>query len=170
MYESLVNGIIVWDGWLGGVGIGLLMLSCFWITGKALGASRGYCAVLSPVSKLPFFTQNKKDFNFTRVWFLAGIPLGAAMAVLTSPDSHWSVNFSMGQYYDHMLPALTSLKTLTLFTGGVLLAFGSRMAGGCTSGNVIVGVSQLSLPSMVSGALFFLGGLFIVQLMFRVLS
>ena len=152
------------------MGIGLLMLSCFWVTGKALGASRGYCAVLTPVTKLSFFAKNKKDFNLTRVWFLAGIPLGAALAVLTSPDARWSVSLSMGQYYEHMLPALPIVRTLTLFMGGIMLALGARMAGGCTSGNVIVGVSQLSIPSMVSGALFFLGGLVIVQLMFRVFS
>ncbi len=50
-----------------------------------------------------------------------------------------------------------------------MLAVGARMAGGCTSGNVIVGVSQLSLSSMVAGALFFLGGIVTVGLMYRIL-
>ncbi len=42
--------VIVWSGWVGGLSIGLLMLACFWVTGKALGISRNYCALLSPLS------------------------------------------------------------------------------------------------------------------------
>lgn len=167
MQTQVAEGI-VWSGWVGGLGIGLLMLMCFWITGKALGASRSYCALLAPASKLRFFARNKADFNFTRIYFLVGVPLGGGLAVLTSPGVEWSVTSSLGPMYDLMLPGNPWFKSLLLFVGGVMLAVGARMAGGCTSGNVIVGVSQLSLASILSGILFFVAGIVTVGLMYRV--
>ena len=162
--------ITVWSGWQGGLAIGSLMLMCFWVTGKALGASRSYCAVLSPMSKLGFFARNRADFNGTRIWFLLGVPLGGALAVLTSPGAEWNVSTSLGQMYDAMLPLNPWLKSGVLFLGGIMLAIGARMAGGCTSGNVIVGVSQLSVTGFVAGGLFFIGGILMVQTMYRLLS
>jgi uncharacterized membrane protein YedE/YeeE len=155
---------------MGGLGIGALMLMCYWVTGKPLGASRAYCAMLTPVSKLRFFAAAKADFNATRLWFLMGIPLGSAVALLTSPGAEWTITTSMGQYYDAMLPATPWAKTLVLFGGGLMMGVGARMAGGCTSGNVIVGVSHLSLPSIASGALFFIGGIVSVQMLYRVFA
>lgn len=168
--EQLTIGAIVWPGWMGGLAIGALMLFCYWITGKPLGASRAYCALLTPVSKLRFFAAAKADFNVTRLWFLIGIPLGSAIALLTSPGAEWSMTASMGAYYDAMLPTAPWAKTLVLFVGGIMMGIGARMAGGCTSGNVIVGVSHLSLPSIASGALFFIGGIVSVQAMFRLFA
>lgn len=89
--------------------------------------------------------------------------------MVTSPGTDWSMTASMGLMYDAMLPSNFVLRSLLLFVGGIMLAVGARMAGGCTSGNVIVGVSQLSLSSMVAGALFFLGGIVTVGLMYRIL-
>lgn len=168
--ENLNIGPIVWSGWMGGLAIGGLMLFCYWVTGKPLGASRAYCAMLSPVSKLRFFTAAKADFNATRLWFLAGIMLGGAIALVTSPGTEWQVTWSMGQYYDAMLPSEDWAKALVLFSGGLMMGIGSRMAGGCTSGNVIVGVSHLSLPSIASGALFFVGGILVVQSLYRIFA
>ncbi len=45
------------------------------------------------------------------------------------------------------------------FLGGVLLAVGSRMGGGCTSGHGISGVSLLSMSSFLSVAAMFGGGM-----------
>lgn len=161
--DNVLQYALIWPGWVAGIGIGLLMLLTYWVTGRALGASRGYCAIVALNSKLNFFAKRRAEFNTTRIWFLLGIPLGSAIAVLSSPGVEWSLTTSMGNYYDAMLPASPWLKGLAIFAGGVLMGAGARMAGGCTSGNVIVGVSHLSPPSMVSGALFFAGGLLTVQ-------
>lgn len=40
-------------------------------------------------------------------------------------------------------------RLVDAFVGGFLLLFGARMAGGCTSGHVISGVSQLALSGFV---------------------
>ena len=46
-----------------------------------------------------------------------------------------------------------------LLIAGVLVGFGSRYAGGCTSGHAITGLSNLELPSLISVIGFFIGGL-----------
>jgi uncharacterized protein len=46
-----------------------------------------------------------------------------------------------------------------MVVGGMLIGFGARWAGGCTSGHAIAGLSNLQLPSLVAVIGFFLGGL-----------
>ena len=53
---------------------------------------------------------------------------------------------------------------LVLLIAGVLVGFGSRYAGGCTSGHAIVGLSNLELPSLISVIGFFIGGLIMTWL------
>lgn len=61
----------------------------------------------------------------------------------------------------------TDLKgILVLVIGGFLVGFGSRYAGGCTSGHAISGLSNLQLPSLVAVIGFFIGGLVMIHLIF----
>jgi hypothetical protein len=48
---------------------------------------------------------------------------------------------------------------LILIIGGILIGFGTRYAGGCTSGHAISGLSNLQLPSLKAVIGFFVGGL-----------
>ena len=58
------------------------------------------------------------------------------------------------------LDALLSVKGFSiLLIAGLLVGFGARYAGGCTSGHAIVGLSNLELPSLISVIGFFIGGL-----------
>jgi len=50
--------------------------------------------------------------------------------------------------------------------GGFLIGFGTRWAGGCTSGHAITGLSNLQLPSLVAVVGFFIGGLVMTHLLF----
>jgi uncharacterized membrane protein YedE/YeeE len=54
---------------------------------------------------------------------------------------------------------LTVKGFLILLIAGVMVGFGARWAGGCTSGHAIVGLSNLELPSLISVIGFFIGGL-----------
>jgi uncharacterized membrane protein YedE/YeeE len=57
---------------------------------------------------------------------------------------------------------LNSPRTLViLIGGGFLIGFGSRYAGGCTSGHAIMGLSQLSIGSLIAVIGFFIGGLIV---------
>ncbi|MBK8611197.1 MAG: YeeE/YedE family protein [Chitinophagaceae bacterium] len=56
---------------------------------------------------------------------------------------------------------LTGPGLLMIAGGGLLVGFGARYAGGCTSGHAISGLSALQLPSLVAVIGFFIGGLFV---------
>jgi uncharacterized protein len=65
-----------------------------------------------------------------------------------------------------MESAFTLSGFLILFIGGLLIGFGARYAGGCTSGHAISGLSNLQLPSLVAVIGFFIGGLAMTHLLF----
>ena len=58
---------------------------------------------------------------------------------------------------------------LILIIGGFLVGFGTRYAGGCTSGHAITGLSSLQLPSLIAVIGFFIGGLIMIHLIFPIL-
>lgn len=55
---------------------------------------------------------------------------------------------------------------IVLLVAGFLVGFGTRYAGGCTSGHAISGLSNLQLPSLIAVIGFFIGGLIMVHLLF----
>ena len=65
---------------------------------------------------------------------------------------------------------LGSLKgMITMVLGGFLIGFGTRWAGGCTSGHAITGLSNLQLPSLVAVIGFFIGGLLMTHLLLPII-
>ena len=63
---------------------------------------------------------------------------------------------------EHFVDSLQNL--ILIIGGGFLVGFGTRYANGCTSGHAIMGVSLLSVGSMVATVGFFIGGLIFSQL------
>jgi uncharacterized protein len=60
-----------------------------------------------------------------------------------------------------------SLKGVVFFVlGGFMVGFGTRYAGGCTSGHSIMGLSNLQWPSLVATCCFMAGGFATVHLFF----
>jgi len=53
-----------------------------------------------------------------------------------------------------------------LLVAGLLVGFGTRYAGGCTSGHAISGLSNLQRPSLIAVIGFFIGGLIMNHLLF----
>jgi uncharacterized membrane protein YedE/YeeE len=165
-----MTDIIIWSAWVGGLAVGLYAIAQFVVTGQHLGASTGLGNVCGLVSRDPFFhTGSYKKNNNWRLWFTLGIPLGGLLAVLTSGSS-LELSFTMGTLYDSVLPSAWWAKAAILTGGGVLLGFGARMAGGCTSGHGIFGISLLNRPSILATMLFFVGGVVAVQLVFGLLG
>jgi uncharacterized membrane protein YedE/YeeE len=64
----------------------------------------------------------------------------------------------------HAMETSTSARYRDAFLGGVLIVFGARLAGGCTSGHIISGITQLSLSGIVFGAAVFASGIFTAKL------
>jgi uncharacterized membrane protein YedE/YeeE len=69
-----------------------------------------------------------------------------------------------------VLPEALWAKALVLVAGGFAIGYGSRAAGGCTSGHSISGVSMLNPPSVVASAGFLIGGIAAVQVLFRLMA
>ncbi|MDD3449978.1 MAG: YeeE/YedE thiosulfate transporter family protein [Gammaproteobacteria bacterium] len=154
----------IWSGWLAGSAIGALMVALYWITNKQLGISTAYgyaCQVLPGADS--FRHPEFRRANRWRLWFGLGIPVGALLA---NAGNGLEFTTHMGELYEQALPEDLLLRGVMLLAAGTLMGVGARMAGGCTSGHVISGVSFLSRPSMLAGGLFFLGGLVAVQALF----
>jgi uncharacterized membrane protein YedE/YeeE len=62
-----------------------------------------------------------------------------------------------GLFNWHMLGSLKGL--ILMVAGGFMVGFGTRYAGGCTSGHGIFGLSTLQWPSLVAVTCFFAGGI-----------
>ena len=163
--------VIVWPGWLGGLAIGLYMLLQHWMTNQPLGCSMSYGNLCGFVSRASYFHRGEfARLNNWRLWFILGIPLGGLGATLTSNDGMWRASFSMGEMYDRVLPQVLWAKALVLAGAGVLMGLGARLAGGCTSGHALTGLSFLNPTSLLVAVLFFAGGTATVQIMFNLLA
>ncbi len=173
-----------WPWYFSGLMIALIMLSLFYF-GKTFGFSSNFrtiCAACGAGKKTKFF-----DFDWkTQQWnllFLAGSVLGGYISAnflsdgqaLRLAESTITDLKALGIQFDgKMNPMqLFSLETLglpagflTLLGGGLLVGFGSRYAGGCTSGHAITGLSSLQWPSLVAVIGFFIGGLTMTHLIF----
>lgn len=107
--------------------------------------------------------------------FIAAQYLSSTEEVALSTDTIQSLTelgfVNVGEQYlppeIFSLEQMMSLKgIIILLVGGILVGFGTRYAGGCTSGHAISGLSNLQLPSLIAVIGFFAGGLVMVHLIF----
>ena len=113
-------------------------------------------AMCSPNSRLPYLKNYDWRSNQWRIVFVAGIVLGAfvgAQYLSIEP-----LSFLPADYY-----SLGGMIRLAI--GGLLVGFGVRYAGGCTSGHTIMGLSNLQWSSLVASISFFIGGLLITHVL-----
>ena len=142
-----------WPWYISGPLIGLMVPALLLLSGRRFGVSTSFQqlgAMCSPRSKLPYFKFYDRRDGIWRLIFVAGIMLGAFIgAQLLSATP---VEFLPSSYY-----SLGGLVILAF--GGLLVGFGTRYAGGCTSGHSIMGMSNLQWVSLVATISFFIGGL-----------
>ncbi len=117
--------------------MGLTVAGFYAVTNKHLGVSGAYVQAVDLARGRPIETW--------RLWFLSGSFVGAAVVALLggSPQAGWGYG-ALGEYLS--LPALIT----TLFAGGVLIGFGARWAGACTSGHGLTGCATRSRGSLVA--------------------
>ncbi len=142
-----------WPWWLSGVLIGLTVPLLYILSGKAFGISTSLQqigAMCSPHSRLAYLKNYDRRAGLWTLVFVIGIAAGGFVA--THFLSAGGIEF---------LPATFAGPSgiLKLLVGGFLIGFGTRYAGGCTSGHAITGISNLNWPSLVATIFFFVGGL-----------
>ena len=142
-----------WPWWISGILIGLTVPLLYLLSGKAFGISTSLQqagAMCTPNSKLEYLRKHDRQANFWTILFVIGIAAGAFVA-----------NNFLSAAPQELLPAsfYEPAGAVKLLLGGFLIGFGTRYAGGCTSGHSITGISNLNWPSLVATIFFFVGGL-----------
>jgi uncharacterized membrane protein YedE/YeeE len=177
-----------WPWWLSGIVISAVMFFLLYF-GQSFGFSsnlRTICSMSGLGKRTKFF-----DFNWkTQTWnlvFLVGAIIGGFIAkeflstdaplilskATVSDLSELGIAAPKGIQPEELFSwdAVFTIKGFAILAfGGLMVGFGSRYAGGCTSGHAISGLSDLQVPSLIAVIGFFLGGLamthFIMPLIF----
>ena len=142
-----------WPWWLSGILVGLTVPLLYLLTSQWFGISTSFQeigALCCSNSRLEYLSKFDWRSGLWTLFFAAGIILGGFVA--TRYLSREPIEF---------LPAFfhSPAGAVKLLVGGFLIGFGTRYAGGCTSGNAITGIANLNWPSLVATIFFFVGGL-----------
>lgn len=160
-----------WSPYVVGAGIGVLSWLTFYFSDKPIGASSFYAQVSGFIGRvvakrhtgsLAYFKDHPPRVGWEFAFVLATIA-GGAIAAVTG-----------GEFADEWLPPMwearfgdsIALRAAVALGGGVLMAFGARLAGGCTSGHGISGTMQLSVASWIAVICFFIGGIAVAMPLF----
>lgn len=154
-----------WSPYLAGGLLGVLSWFTFYFANKPIGASSFYATVAGGLGRLfarrhtdslDYYKENPPKLGWETVLVLATI-VGAFLSAQTGGEftgqwlpAFWIARFGEGSFALHAAFGLL---------GGILMAFGARFAGGCTSGHGISGTLQLNLGSWIAVACFFIGGI-----------
>ena len=165
-----------WPWYVAGPLIGLTVPALLILGNKTFGISsslRHVCAAYIP-AEIPFFKYNWKK----EVWnllFVLGVLIGGFIATnfLANPETIVISEATQNDLkalgvtdFTSLLPSdifswenLFTAKGLLFFViGGFMVGFGTRYAGGCTSGHAIMGISSLQWPSLLATSFFMIGG------------
>ena len=173
-----------WPWYVSGPAIaGIMAVLLFF--GKSFGFSRNLsnvCSMLGLGKHISYFNFNWRK-QIWNICFLVGSITGEYISFLylqspealkLSPEPIADLKKLNIPFDGHLEPEtifnwnyLHTGKGLFIFLGGgFLIGFGTRYAGGCTSGHAISGLSNLQLPSLIAVIGFFIGGLFTTHLLF----
>jgi uncharacterized membrane protein YedE/YeeE len=173
-----------WSWWQGGIAIGAVATIYPLLTGRLLGVSSVYASLVArqrtPVPELaqlseleaallaeteaefgPQASTNeapsklarwRADTEQSRPLFLLGMALGPLLLLLFSGD--FELRSTLGSRFDLRYGELGVLPIAVLVVAGMLIGFGTRVAGGCTSGHGISGVARGERGSLLSTIVF----------------
>ena len=171
-----------WPWYVAGPLVGMVVPLLLILGNKAFGISsslRHICASCVP-GGIPFFKYEWKK-EVWNLFFVGGIVIGGFIAtyflsngqpievhpVLVDELASYGITNFRGLVPVDMV-SWSSLLTLRGFilmvVGGFLVGFGTRYAGGCTSGHAIMGLSNLQVPSLIATICFMIGGIVMANL------
>lgn len=147
--------------------------------GKSFGISanlRTMCSVLGAGKKITFFNFDWKSEMWNMVFVVGAVIGGFIASQWMSDHSPMQLSeattqnleaYGITSWQSALTPTeifqvdqlLTARGLVVMILGGFLIGFGTRYAGGCTSGHAISGLANLQMPSLVAVIGFFVGGL-----------
>jgi uncharacterized membrane protein YedE/YeeE len=173
-----------WPWWVSGLTIAVIMTLLIFF-GKTFGFSSNLgtiCSMLGAGRLASFFRFDWKKEQWN-LWFLVGSVIGGFISVhwLQSGEPMRLSAATVADLQKLHIPfdgklepsaifnwqfAKTARGLLMFLGGGFLIGFGTRYAGGCTSGHAISGLSNLQVPSLIAVIGFFIGGLLMTHVFF----
>jgi len=176
-----------WPWYIAGPLVGLTVPILLILGNKSFGISsslRHICAACVPANINFFQYEWKKEL--WNLFFVFGILLGGLLAtqflmnpgeIIVNPNLKAELNGYGITDYSNLVPVqlmnFANLLTLKGFVimigGGFLVGFGTRYAGGCTSGHDIMGLSNLQWPSLVATICFMAGGFLMANLILPII-
>lgn len=156
-----------WSPYAAGVGLGVLSWITFALMGKALGTSTSFVRAAGAVEGTVARAHVENNEYFAR--YIVGSPIidwQMALVVMMFVGAFVATRLARSTFREHV-PALWAwrfgpsrpLRYAAAFGGGLILIFGARLAGGCTSGHGLSGGLQLAVSSYAFLAAMFASGI-----------
>ncbi len=172
-----------WPWYTSGAAIAFIMVLLL-LSGKSFGVSANLqtmCTIAGAGKRVKFFDVDWRAEKWNLLFLFGSVLGGVLAATLLKNDEPLKLSADTVRDLDGLgvpfdgglnpaglfgLESLTSFKgILILLAGGILVGFGARYAGGCTSGHAISGLSNLQVPSLIAVIGFFIGGLMMTHLL-----
>ena len=151
---------------LAGVGVAGVTLALLLLGSRRLGISTGFEDICSLALPMPYFTRPAvMSGRGWRLPLLAGLVFGGFLSAVLGGG--WEPTWALG-LFDTAVGWGPAGKLAWMFVGGLFVGFGTRLAGGCTSGHGIFGLANLELPSLISTLSFMAAGIATTQVVYRV--
>lgn len=132
-----------------------------------IGVSGTYPRVIGAITRVvdpsyaasnPYLVKMGELFK-PETWLVIGLIIGGFVAARTGHQPKAPAIEKV-----HAMETTVGKRYRDAFLGGLLIVFGARMAGGCTSGHIISGIMQLSISGMIFGAAVFASGIFTAKM------
>jgi uncharacterized membrane protein YedE/YeeE len=176
-----------WPWYMSGSVIAMIMVMLLYF-GKSFGFSsnlKTICSMVGAGKNVKFFDFDWRKQQWNLLFLLGAILGGYLSNTFLASNVPMSLSFDtvkdlekLGIKFDGQLnpeqlfsfQSISSFKVISLLLfGGIMVGFGSRYAGGCTSGHAISGLSNLQIPSLIAVTGFFIGGLIMTHLLFPII-
>ncbi len=143
-----------WNPYVAGIGLGLVLLASFVLTGKGLGASGAFKHIQAEIihqvnptyaeenpNIAGYFQPGRGSLNSWIVFLAIGVAVGGGLGAFTG--RRFKVETIYGPRFDQ------EYRWVMALAGGILSGYAAQVARGCTSGQAVTGGAQLALGSWV---------------------
>ena len=163
-----------WSPYAVGIGIGLLSCLAFLLSDKPIGCSTAFARTSGMLERLFRGRKTLEKAYYKKFvpevdweWMLVvGVVIGAFVSAKLSGsfEAKW-----VPDVWSQAAGGSAVVRWVVALVGGVIMGFGARWAGGCTSGHGISGTLQLAVSGWIAAICFFIGGIATAMLLFKVI-
>ena len=164
----ILHGLTPLHWAVAGAAIGVIVvLTQAWFN-RSLGVSTGFECLCGLWSRRPYFRRSAiRGRGRWRLPFFVGLLFGGVLSAWLGGG--WAPTWDLGARFEAGVGLGPVGKSLWMLVGGFLVGFGTRMAGGCTSGHGIFGNARLERASLVTTVAFMAAGMVTTHLVYRVI-